>query len=276
MAKAVEINKRQTRERSTVRQVAKHVLLTAALGVGGYSVSTQASEKLPGIEIKMDQDNAILDHLLLAGQSAAFSEATEGVGPRDFSAGYHKPNMRLVEGNTRIARLLAKIRGGSEPIEIELQKVMDSAPGLGKELGDTAELQKTISRVAGQVNDEVEALNDRQNRNLFVKWLGGLGVVAYPASVMGIFALERRKKHSGSQQETDIDSQVDLEDSKTGRVRRRAHMLTASPSERVELKQQKKSADSNTGVGASGVEVDVDMPGWMAEDLARKGKLLHK
>jgi hypothetical protein len=273
MAKAVEINKRQIRERSTVRQVAKHVLLTAALGVGGYSVSTQASEKLPGIESKMDQDNAILDHLQLAGKSAAFSEATENVGPRGFSVGYHRPNMRLVEGNTRVARLLAKIKGGSEPIEVELQRVIDSAPGLGKELGDTTELQKTISRVAGQVNDEVEALNDRQNRNLFVKWLGGLGMVAYPTSVLGAFGLERRRKQSSNQQVTDTNSKIDLEDRKPKRIGRRLHMLTASPSERIELKQEKKSADSNTGEGASEVEIDVDLPGWMAKDLARRGKL---
>lgn len=276
MAKAVEINKRQIRERSSVRQVAKHVLLTAALGVGGYSVSTQASEKLPGIERKMDLDNAILDHLQLAGRSAAFSEASEGVGPRRFTVGYHKPNMRLVEGNARVARLLAKIKGGSEPIEVELQKVMDSAPGLGKELGDTTELQKTISRVAGQVNDEVEALNNRQNRNLFVKWLGRLGMIAYPASVLGAFGLERRRKQSSNQQDTDTDSQVDLEDRKPKRIGRRLHMLTTSPSERAELKQEKKSVDSNTGDGASEVEIDERNPGWIAEKMAKKGTLLPK
>lgn len=271
MARVIEQNKIQPRDRSIIGQTARHFLLATVLGVGGYAASTEASRKLPGIEVKMDQDNAILDHLLLAGQSAAFPEATEGVGPSRFSVGYHRPNMRLVEGNTRVARLLAKIKGGSEPVEVELQKVIDSAPGLGKELGDTTELQKTISRVAGQVNDEIEALNDRQNRNLFVKWLGGLGMIVYPVSVLGAFGLERRKKHLKKQQDNDTDIQVKLENRKPRRVRRRLSMLTASPSERVALKQQKKSADSNQNR-----EIDERDPGWIAEKMAREGKLLPK
>lgn len=235
MAKAVEINKRQIRERSTVRQVTKHVLLTVGLGVTGVSAAHTGAENLPVIEQKMGQNNAILDKLQASSHSASFSEETRNIGKRRFPVGVRPPIMMDVERITREAQELVRNKDKNTPIVTELEEAVAVTPRIGKVPGDTTDFQKKIANAASQFQSEQDALNDRRNRNLLAKFGGILTAVSYPLLLVGRWGLEKRKKKDNASATTEI-----------------ANPPTDFPEE----------------------PVDVDMPGWMANDLARKGKLL--
>lgn len=237
MAVVTETRSRATTEKTTKKHFVKHVLLSAGLGLVGVQVADAGKSNLPGIERQIAHDGAILDHLEVAGKAAS-GESTRTIGGRTFPTGFREPNMGLVARNAKVATLLIDMKGGSEGIKKDLEGIIAQAPNLGRVSGDTDGIQNTVARSAEQFDDELGALHTRQKINLLAIFGGGLTAVAYPALLLGRKMLEKRKKKEDS-----TSAQTEM---------------------------------GNPPTDISEEPVDVDMPGWMAKDLARRGVLLSK
>lgn len=243
-------------------EIAARVMLTAGLAFPGAGLYLMGRHNLPAIDKAIVQDDDIIDSLAQADQSASFTDESTNIGGRTFSRGVRPPNMELVRGEVKVARLQVKIKGGSQQIVDDLQQVEDTASDLGRIPGDTKGIQETMTRDASQFNDEVRALQGRQKLNLAAKFGGLLLGLGYPSTVGAGFALEKARQHSEKKAKTQSQEANRGEEG----PHRSLWQKLISPSPVRAAKQ----TSEHPRLGA----VDEREPGWMAEELIRKNGTL--
>ena len=257
------------KRKSRSGEIARHVLLSAALGVSGATISHVGTRNLPGIEQKISADNDILDTLQVAGYATS-GESSERIGSRTFPNGYRNPNMELVAGNLKVADLMVNIKGGSEQIEEDLGRAIVVAPQVGTKPGDTAGIQGIITRSARQFDAEVGALNHRKKLNLVAKFGGGLAAAAYPAVVVGSWILGKRRDDEALVDSIELDGDLVAEQTEKPNPRVTSRLWNRLTDVKDTPKIVASSEVSEVG------EVDERKPFWIADKMQRDGTLLPK